>query len=76
MKLTWKRRPFKEAGPGDVLNDRWWVSGYARYWDVKDHSTDPAKRYPERRDCFFASMKEARKFAEGLAQESQTEATR
>ena len=67
LKLKWKRRPFKKAGPGDILNDRWWVSGYARYWEVKDHSTDPPTRYPASRDCFFGSMKEARLVAESLA---------
>lgn len=67
MKLTWKRRPFKKAGPGDILNDRWWVEGYARYWRVTDKVG--GRIYPDGKDCYFGSMKEARAYAEGLARE-------
>lgn len=67
MKMTWKRRPFVKAGPGHILNERWEVKGYARYWEVVDRAT--GRRTPERKDCYIGSMKEARAEAERLATE-------
>jgi len=67
MKLKWSRTPFRKAGKGDLLNERWLVKGRDRYWSVTDLHT--GRTVPSDVNCFFHSMGEARRVAEDLAME-------
>ena len=63
--MKWQRTADRGSGPGNLLNQRWLVTGHQRYWLVTDLRND--QRYPTGADCFYASMKEARIVAEELA---------
>jgi hypothetical protein len=71
-KMKWTRTPGRKAGPGNLLNDRYEVSGTHRYWRVIDRQD--GTRYPlGGEDYYFPSMKAAREVAEVLAFGEDTE---